>query len=308
MDSLVVLNPDASGVKKNLTRVRGALADSPLLSAAEIETLPSWEGGRDAAARAAADGVGLVVAAGGDGTVNAVVNGLMSVDPPRPTLAVLPLGTGNDLARSLGLFDGWEDALEIFEEQNEEKMDVFRVELGSRRRYGANVSAGGFSGQVDESLTHEDKARWGPLAYLKTALENVTRVQSYDAVLVDEDGRERRMAVCNVVVGNGRWAAGGLPVTPQARMDDGLLDVVVLSSAPVARLGVVAARMAAGRHLEHELITTFRTGTLEIRSRPDMRFNVDGELLGAGTIRFEVEPGALPVLVGGGRDSEDRAL
>ncbi|MFW6199586.1 MAG: diacylglycerol/lipid kinase family protein [Gemmatimonadota bacterium] len=308
MDSLVVLNPDASGVKKNLTRIRGALADSSVLSAAHVEVHSNWEGGRDVAARAAEDGCGLVVAVGGDGTVNAVVNGLMSVEPPRPTLGVLPLGTGNDLARSLGISDGWEDALEILGEQNERDMDVFRVELGGRSRYGANVSAGGFSGQVDESLTHEDKERWGPLAYLKTALENVTRVQSYEAVLTADDGEEREIAVCNIVVGNGRWAAGGLPVTPRARMDDGLLDVVVLSTGPVARLGMVAARMAAGRHLEHELVTTFRARALDVRSTPDMRFNVDGELLGAGDIRFEVEPKALRVLVGGGKAARDRAL
>lgn len=305
MDSLVVLNPDASGVRKHLTQIRGALADSSILSAAEVEACTGWEEGRVAAARAAARGCELVVAAGGDGTVNAAVNGLLSVEEPRPALGVLPLGTGNDLARSLGMPDAWEDALEALEGREEGTMDVFYVELGAMDRYGANVSAGGFSGQVDEGVSHEDKERWGPLAYLKTALENVARVESYDAVLTDDKGRERRMAVCNVVVGNGRWAAAGLPVAPRARMDDGLLDVVVLGSAPVARLGVVAARMAAGRHLEHELVTFFRTRTLQIRSSPEMMFNVDGELLGKGEFRFEVVPGALRVLLGG---ADGRAL
>jgi len=97
-------------------------------------------------------------------------------------------------------------------------------------------------------------------------------------------------------------------VAPRAEMNDGLLDVVVLKSAPVARLGVVAARMAAGRHLDHELVTAFRTATLEIRSSPEMRFNVDGELLGTGRVRFDVVPGALRVLVGSAGDEEHRAF
>lgn len=308
MESLVLLNPAAGQVRKNLAGIRGALADSPMLSAADIETSRDWDESRTMAANAAAQGYKLVVAAGGDGTVNAVVNGLMSVDDSRPTLGVLPLGTGNDFARSLGMPDLWEGALECLEEREQRTMDVFRVDLGDRGLYGANVSAGGFSGQVDESLTHEDKERWGPLAYLKTALENVTRVQSYDAVLTGDDGRELELSVCNIVVANGRWAAGGLPVAPRAEMDDGLLDVVVLKSAPVARLGVVAARMAAGRHLDHELVTAFRTATLEIRSSPGMRFNVDGELLGSGRVRFDVLPGALRVLVGSAGDEEHRAI
>lgn len=304
MDSIVLLNPDASRARKDLTRIRGALADSPLFSAADVKACHGWEEGRDEAARAATSGCELVVAAGGDGTVNAVVNGLMSVEEPRPVLAVLPLGTGNDLARSLELPVEWERALNVLEEERIRPMDVFRVRLGEESRYGANVSAGGFSGQAAEDLTESDKERWGPLAYLKTALEQVTRVRSYEAVVRVDDGVEQELSVCNIVVANGRWAAGGLPVAPEAEIDDGRLDVVVLRSAPVARLGAVAARMAAGRHMDHELITAFRSTTLDVRSSPPMGFNVDGELLGRGNVRFEILPEALRVLVG----SEDHGI
>lgn len=304
MDSIVLLNPTASRARKDLTRIRGSLADSPLLSGADVATSRGWEEGRDRAALAVREGYDLVVAAGGDGTVNAVVNGLMSVEGPRPILAVLPLGTGNDLARSLKLPVEWDRALEVLEDERVRPMDAFRVELGDEFRFGANVSAGGFSGQVDEDLTDTDKERWGPLAYLKTALEQVRRVPSYEAVLRGDDGVARNLSVCNAVVANGRWAAGGLPVAPGAEIQDGRLDVVVLRSASVARLGAVAARMAAGRHMDHELITAFRATTLEIRSSPPMSFNVDGELLGSGDVRFEVLPDSLRVLAG----SEDHGI
>lgn len=298
MDALVLLNPDASRARKDLTRIRGVLADSSLFSAADVTTCNGWEETRDRAARAASRGYGLVVAGGGDGTVNAVVNGLMAVEEERPVLGVLPLGTGNDLARSLGLPMDWERAVESLERETVRPMDLFRLELGDASRFAANASAGGFSGQVDEGLTEEDKERWGPLAYLKTALQQVTRVPSYDATLIGDDGVERELSLCNVVVANGRWAAGGLPVAPRAEIDDGRLDVVVLRSAPVARLGAVVATMAAGRHMDHELVMAFRCETLEIRSSPPLGFNVDGELLGTGDARFEVVPGALRVLIG----------
>lgn len=298
MDTLVLLNPAASRARKDLTRIRGVLADSGLFSAADVKTCQGWEETRDRAVRAASRGYELVVAAGGDGTVNAVVNGLMAVDDSRPLLGVLPLGTGNDLARSLGLPMDWQQAVAALQEEAVRTMDVFRLKLGGQSRFAANASAGGFSGQVDEGLTDEDKERWGPLAYLKTALEQVTRVPSYDAKLTDDEGVERELSVCNVVVANGRWAAGGLPVAPRARIDDGRLDVVVLRSAPVPRLGAVVATMAAGRHMDHELITSFRCRTLDVRASPPLGFNVDGELLGTGDAHFEVIPEALRVLIG----------
>lgn len=298
MSTLILLNPSASQARKKLTRIRGILADSDLLEGAEVEPCEGWEEGRRAARRAAEDGYRLVVAAGGDGTVNSVVNGLMAVPAPRPILAVLPLGTGNDLARSLAVPGDLDEGLEALTGGSVRALDVLKVELEDEIRYCANVSAGGFSGRVDEDLTDEAKERWGPVAYLMTALEQVTQVESFDVVLSADEGT-REMSACNVVVANGRWAAGGIPVAPEAVMNDGLMDVVALASAPVAKLGVVAALMAAGRHLEHELVTTFRTKKLCVRSETPIRFNVDGELLGAGgAIGFEIVPGALRVLVG----------
>lgn len=299
--SVVVLNPSASSARRDLHGVRAAIAESTLLCGAEIVTSDGWDEGRRVAARAARDGCRLVVAAGGDGTVNSVVSGLMEPDRPRPVLGVLPLGTGNDLARSLGIPGGVRRALRELERMIVREMDVIRV-VQDGTRYCANVSAGGFGGRVDERLTHEAKESWGPLAYLRTAVGNLPEMETYETVIEIDGGREvLEIPAFNVVVANARYAAAGVPVAPDALLDDGAMDVVVLASAALPRLGMAVARMAAGRHLDHELVTAFRARSVRIESEPEMWFNVDGELIGCGTTRFDVVAGALPVLVGADR-------
>jgi len=299
MSSLVVLNPEASTARRSLHRVRAALADSALLRDMEVVPSTGWDEGRAAAAEAARGGFDLVVAAGGDGTVNSVLNGLMETEPPRPVLAVLPLGTGNDLARSLGIPGDLEGAMEELERRIVRKMDVIQVTLEGVR-YGANVCAGGFSGRAEEDLDDQTKESWGPLSYLRAALAHLPELASYEVTLAAED-ETVELSVLNLVVANARYAAAGVPVAPGARLDDGKLDVVAVSSAPLARVGIVVARMAAGRHLEHELVTFLRTPSLRVESTPEMAWNVDGELVGKGPARFEVLPGAVRVLVGGDR-------
>lgn len=303
MSILVVLNPEASQARRDLQGIRGALADSRLFSGAEVVTSSAWEEGRRAASAAAREGCRMVVAVGGDGTVNSVVNGLMDAEGPRPVLAVIPLGTGNDLARSLGIPAELHPALEELERRIVREMDVLRVTQDDVR-YCANVSAGGFSGRVDEDVTGEAKESWGPLAYLRTALAHLPDLVPYDAVLEIDDGQETMEAsVFNVVAANARHAAAGVPVAPRALLYDGLMDVVVVGAGPLPKLAMITAQMAAGRHMDHELLTSFRARSLRVSSEPDMWYSVDGELVGSGSTRFDVVPRALPVLVGMNRPS-----
>lgn len=302
MSPRVVLNPDASRARRRLNAVRAAIADCRLLADSEIRVAENWEDGRTLARLAAAEGHRLVVAAGGDGTVNSVVHGLMEADSPRPVLGILPLGTGNDLARSLGIPRNVSEALEELERRVVRDMDVLEVRGDGVARYCSNVSSGGFSGRVDEELTEDAKDSWGPLAYLKTAVGRATDLERYSAILEVDGGREKlEREVTNVTVANARYAAGGVRVAPDAVLDDGCMDVIVVAAAPLAQLGAVAARLAAGRHLDHELVSTFRARELAIASDPPMSFNVDGEPIGRGGFRFRVLSRALPVLVGGRR-------
>ena len=257
-----------------------------------------------AAQEAALSGADLVVAAGGDGTVHLAANGLMRAGETaatRPALGILPLGTGNDLARTLGipLRATPIEALDALRRADRRALDVIRVSHEGdegKTQFAVNACAGGFSGTVDEVLTPELKKTWGPLAYLVGAVKAIPRLDDYDTWIAWDGGPEERVGAYNVVVANGRTAGGGKPIAPRADPTDGLLDVVVIrAGADVARL---AARVLAGDYLDDDDVLFNRVSSLRVRSRPGMWFNVDGELRTNVPVAFEVVPAALRACVG----------
>lgn len=257
-----------------------------------------------AATEACRAGADLVVAAGGDGTVHLVANGLMaagSTAQTRPALGVLPLGTGNDLARTLGVPIGLHpiEAIDALRRADRRVIDLIRVTHDDDSQdtdYAVNVCAGGFSGTVDEVLTDDLKSTWGPLAYLVGAVQAMPDLTNYNTRIAWDDGPEERISAYNVVVANARTAGGGKPVAPRASLEDGLLDVVVVrADADLVRL---AARVIAGDYLDDPDIVFNRVASVTVRAQPGMWFNVDGELRTNVPVTFEAVPRALRVCVG----------
>jgi diacylglycerol kinase (ATP) len=236
-----------------------------------------------------------IVTAGGDGTLNEVINGVgCRGDDVR--LGLLPLGTGNDFARALKLPAGIEHNISIL--RSRETMPIDLVRVRSRRfRYFVNVSAGGFSGLVDEKLTPEIKRTWGPLAYVRSAAAALPRLRVYRTHLVFDDNEKMSIELYNVVIGNGRFVAGGLPIAPNADLSDGLLDVILIPKRPVPEMALLAAEMLLGKHLSNDAIIFRRAKKIAVRSRPGMCFNVDGELAGNAPAVFQVVPRALNFVV-----------
>ncbi len=243
------------------------------------------------------EGFDLIVAAGGDGTVHDVVNGL-APDFGGARLAVLPLGTGNDLRRSLAIPDDPLAAVDLLDSGRERLIDLFCVETPTRSLYAVNTASGGFSGQVQEALTEEMKAAWGPLAYLRGAAAVLPDLTDYHTTLALDGGPAERVEALNVIVANGRFAAHGWRVASRADLEDGLLDVVVVRYGPLFNLTEVAAELLAGDYLESGQVTLRRAGRVRIQSRPEMWFSIDGERVGDGPITFTVVPHALRVIVG----------
>jgi diacylglycerol kinase (ATP) len=246
-----------------------------------------------------AEGFDTVIACGGDGTVNSVVSGLMQCDARRPVLGVLPVGTGNDFARTLGIPLDGAAAVAALAAAPQRACDVACVRAhGGETRYFINVAAGGFSGQVNEATTDEIKSVWGPLAYLRSALSVIPDLTHFNATLTFDDQPPATIDVINVIVANARTAAGGTAVAPHASLEDGLFDVVLVRGGTVLDLAGVAARLFAGDYTESEIVELRRCRRLAIASDPPMAFNVDGDLLPLGDLSFEIIPSALRVLVG----------
>ena len=284
-------------------------------SDADIDALRTYPGvelvacenpGATISAAAAAAGHDIVVAAGGDGTIHLVANGLMDAGDSaasRPILGVLPLGTGNDFARTLGLPLNCPPgpAIESISHAPTRVLDLIRVshpDGEGKTQYAVNVCAGGFSGAVDEMLTDELKATWGPLAYLVGAVKALPQLDGYRTTLAWGGGPAEAVEAFNIVVANGRTAGGGRPVAPRANPEDGLLDVVLIRTGSGIDVARLLARAAAGDYLDDDDVVFNRVDRVAIESRPGMWFNVDGELRTNAPITFEDVPGALRVAVG----------
>ena len=290
MRACVILNPIAGGVK-DIDAIRELLRGlNP-----ERFCVSEQAGDAEKFASDAAD-FELIVSAGGDGTLNEVVNGTAQ-GGCNAALGLLPLGTGNDFARTLGVPNNLETAIQQIMAGNTRGIDLVRV-TSDQIRYFINVSSGGFSGVVDEKLTPEMKRTWGPLAYLRSAAAAFSELRGYATRVALDDAEALELDLYNVVVANGRYVAGGIPIAPEAGLTDGLLDIVLIPERGPAELAILAAQILVGKHLSSDAIIFRRAKKIAISSRPGMWFNVDGELIGNEPATFELLPGALRCVVG----------
>lgn len=287
----VILNPSAGSVRDldDLVERIGRLPGAEIC----VTTKPG------SAARFARTAIrkscDLIVAAGGDGTLNEVINGIKE-KAGRTRVGLLPLGTGNDFARTIGMPIDLDAALEVLRAGKTRAIDLVRV-TSDEVRYFLNVSAGGFSGLVDEKLTPEMKKTWGPLAYLRGAAAALPELRAYRTTLAFDNAESLVLDLYNVVVANGRYVAGGTLIAPEASIDDGLLDISLIQKRSVAELVLLAAQVALGTHLSSDVIVFRRAAKLTVNSKPGMWFNVDGELVGNEPARFEILPRALRFVV-----------
>lgn len=256
--------------------------------AGEAETLAR------AAFRAGCD---YIIAAGGDGTLNEVINGIASPHPIRGVrMGIVPLGTANDFARSMKLPARVENNVDILRAKQTVLVDLVRV-TGKRTRYFINVSAGGFSGAVDEKLTPQIKSTWGPLAYLRSAAAALPKLRAYRATVIFDDVERWEGELYNIVIANGQFVAGGLPIAPDASVRDGLLDVLLVPKRPAREMALLTAQMLLGKHLSSDVIPFRRTRKISVKSRPRIWFNVDGEPFGDDPAVFQILPRALEFVI-----------
>lgn len=315
----VVFNPGA-GSAERIEELRTLISRDP-----RMELCPT-EGpgdGEKIAQRAARDGVLVVMAAGGDGTIREVVTGLMRTHqgasgaarraagspdkpgkaPKLPDLLIVPMGTGNDLARTLDLPESTAALLALLEAGRRRALDVLRWSLactdGScKSGWCVNVIAGGFAAKLKRALTPEVKKFWGPLAYARAALGSVDEIEHpHKLSFRVDDGPPQSADAINVIIANARFAGGGVEVAPQADPSDGRLELVVITPGGLLDLAEVTAKLLMGEVETSAHTFTVSARVLEISAEPALPFNIDGDPAGSGTLTVEVVPAALHVLV-----------
>jgi YegS/Rv2252/BmrU family lipid kinase len=261
------------------------------------------EGPEDAIQAAGEWREGLLLVAGGDGTVNDVVNGLGDAGFPEDvTLGILPTGTGNDLAATLCIPEDADLAEDVVRQDRVRTLDVARVRSeGIGERFFINVATGGLGAEISLANEAELKERWGKLSYLRASLEVATDFDVRELTLY-LDGEKQEVRAVNVVVGNCRYAGGGWLAAPKANPEDGLLDVVIIETLGLADvLQLAPASLARADYLGKEGVFFARAKEIRVETQPPgLEFTADGEVIGDEPAEFSVIPRALKVIVGPG--------
>jgi diacylglycerol kinase (ATP) len=244
-------------------------------------------------------GTELVIAAGGDGTVNAVVNAMMHLPAgERPKLAILPMGTANDFAGLLDIPEAADEFVQMLNSSQCLPVDVVRIRSNGLEHYFANVAAGGNSVRVTEELTDEMKAQWGAFCYLRGSLQVLGDLHTYRLTIDLGQERLTDIGTWAVIVANGRTNAGRIVVAPDASPIDGLLDVILIRDGTVLDLVEIASNALWGSYLDCDQVVYRQVASVRLHSVPGMRFTMDGEIIDQEPVEFEVMPQAISMFVG----------
>jgi diacylglycerol kinase (ATP) len=233
--------------------------------------------------KAAEYGADLVIAAGGDGTINEVVNGLYEWsggkpggECPLPRLGIVPLGTANDLAGGLGIASGDpEAALAIAVAGTEYVVDVGRM----NGRYFLNVSTGGVGAEATDEASDDLKRKLGPLAYLITGVRKFVELKASRARFTSGGETLHDGDFLIFAVGNARRTGGGNFITAQADMEDRLLDVCIVERMTHLEAARIAPQIRAGRHVNNPHVTYRKVRELLVEAEHELTVNADGEPL-----------------------------
>jgi YegS/Rv2252/BmrU family lipid kinase len=250
------------------------------------------------AERAVGDGFELVVAAGGDGTTQEVVNGLMAASQGgvAGTLGIIPVGSGSDFANTVGIPADLRSACQLLTHGQTRVVDVCRVTVDDQPpHYFDNTVNIGFGGIVTREAL---KVKWvrGMALYLPVVLKTVFLTKA-PQMTIEYDDQKSTQQVMMICIGNGPREGGGFFCTPDAQPDDGLLDLCIVQEiGRLAMLGLVPHFMD-GSHTGHESVTMARTDHVVVSSPDDLIAHADGEMLctDAHRIEFEILPQRLRV-------------
>jgi diacylglycerol kinase (ATP) len=263
------------------------------------------------AREAAANGVRFIIACGGDGTINEIANGILESGEDIE-LGILPSGTGGDFRRTLDIPHGTREAARALKTGETRLVDVGRVTFNDDRdkavsRYFLNVSSVGLAASIIERVKEGSGASWLPIASLRgkasfaiSTLQEVVGLEYFTIRVRIDDDDECSLNTVNFCVANARYFGGGMMVAPDARLDDGLFDVVNIGDLGTLKILLNAHTLYRGTHTRLSAVKTRRAKRIEIRAAEpgqEIRLETDGELPGKLPAVYDILPKALKVRV-----------
>lgn len=281
----VIYNPTSGKeiMKQNLADILAVLERAGYETSA-YATTPEPNSAAKEARRAGLAGFDLVVAAGGDGTINEVVNGIAPLEK-RPKMAIIPAGTTNDYARALRVpRNNVKAAAEVILKQQTVKMDIGKTD----HDYFINIAAGGHLTELTYDVPSELKSVFGYLAYLAKGAELLPRIKPIPMKLVYDDGVYEGNASM-FFLGLTNSVGGFEQIAPDAKLDDGKFSLIIVKTANIFEIvHLVALMMNGGKHIRDPRILYTKTAKLEVLPKTDDRLmiNLDGEYGGDAPMTF----------------------
>ena len=255
------------------------------------------------AARAIREGASTVVAVGGDGTINEVANGFFveGVDASQAALGVLPMGTGGDFRRTVGIPDAFEQAVQALVARHLSRIDAGRIVMSGLdgrplTRHFVNIADAGIGGVVVERVNRTTKLFGGRVSFQYAAMMTLLTFKPPAVRVESADGGFEGRAQ-NVVVANGQYFGGSMHVAPRAVPDDGLFEVVVFGD--IARFEALRSinDIYSAKHLENPKVKAWRTAEVRVSSEERVLIDVDGEMCGTLPATFTVVPSVIDLVV-----------
>jgi diacylglycerol kinase (ATP) len=294
----VILNPYA-----NRWRAKGQADD--ILTAcrqAGLETdlsfIPAPGQGAEEAMRASDNGYDAVIAAGGDGTVHEVVNGLIASagDGPTKPLGVMPVGTGNDFNDMSGLPRDLVEAAQIFANGRTRQLDAGKITVDEKVHFFDNNCALAMEPVVTIENIHMTRLS-GNIRYVAALIKSLAKLNAWH-MRITWDGGSYEGPIILLSVCNGPRAGGLFHMAPEAKMDDGLFDFVYAPDLPMLQVLGLLPRLVPGTHVNHKKVFYGRTSTLSVECDAGSPIHADGEVLSESATRFtyEVMPDKITLL------------
>jgi YegS/Rv2252/BmrU family lipid kinase len=302
-DWLVIVNPNAGNGKgkKDWNKISSFLKNHSI----SFEAI--FTESRHEAIRLSSEGITAgfrkIISVGGDGTLNEIVNGIFnqnSCPTSDITLALIPVGTGNDWGRMFGIPLMYESAVKTISDGKKMLHDIGNISyyIGDKQesRYFINIAGLGFEAAVVKRTNNQkDKGRSNKAIYFYNLLMSLISYRNTEAEL-HIDGEVINSKVFSINVGNGRYCGGGMRQTPEALTDDGLLDITVINGMGKIEIIRNLQILYDGTILSHPKVDGYRTSRLQVMSAKPLFAEADGESLGHTPVEFTVIPAAINII------------
>jgi len=255
------------------------------------------------AREAVQEGYDMVVAVGGDGTVNEVVNGLMTPGSEKADalLGIVITGRGSDLARTVGVPADYAEACARLTGDRTMTVDLGLVEFyqegEKRERYFVNVGGGGFDGEACVRANRAPNFMGGTIPYLSSLVTTLITYRNKPITLILDDRDPIEMVANSVIVANCQYFGGGMRIAPDADPNDGLFDVITIGDVDKIEFLMTVPKVYDGTHLTHPQVDAYRAKRVELRSKEPLLLQVEGEVCGQTPLTFTIVPSALEIRV-----------